>query len=63
MESDALRLGELVCARVCHDLGGLAGTLAGALQLAQEDAAAGATVYWLEPEVAALFRAVRDGVG
>lgn len=38
MDLEALRLGEQVCARVCHDLGGLAGTLAGALQLAQEDA-------------------------
>jgi len=37
MDSEALRLGELVCARVCHDLSGLVGTLAGTLQLAQED--------------------------
>lgn len=36
MDSEAFRLGELVCARVCHDLGGLAGTLAGALELAQD---------------------------
>jgi histidine phosphotransferase ChpT len=37
MDSEALRLSELVCARVCHDLGGLAGMLAGTLQLAHED--------------------------
>ena len=37
MESESLRLGEMICARVCHDLGGLAGTLAGALDLAQEE--------------------------
>ncbi len=36
MASEILRLGEMICARVCHDLGGLAGTLAGALDLAQE---------------------------
>jgi histidine phosphotransferase ChpT len=35
MDLDALRLGELVCARLCHDLGGLAGALAGALELTQ----------------------------
>jgi histidine phosphotransferase ChpT len=37
MESQALHLGEMICARVCHDLGGLAGTLAGALDLAQDE--------------------------
>ncbi len=37
MESGPLHLCELVCARVCHDLAGLVGTLAGTLQLAQED--------------------------
>ena len=37
MESEILRFGEMICARVCHDLGGLAGTLAGALDLAQEE--------------------------
>lgn len=37
MESQALQLGSMMCARVCHDLGGLAGTLAGALDLAEED--------------------------
>lgn len=39
MEPAALRIGELICARVCHDLGGLAGTLTGTLQLAQEELA------------------------
>ena len=37
MESDNLSLAVLVCARLCHDLGGLAGTLVGALDLAQGD--------------------------
>jgi histidine phosphotransferase ChpT len=37
MQAGDLRLGELICARVCHDLGGLAGTLAGTLDLAQDD--------------------------
>lgn len=37
MEPDALPLAVLVCARLCHDLGGLAGTLLGAIDLAQED--------------------------
>lgn len=37
MESQALHLGGMMCARVCHDLGGLAGTLASALELAEED--------------------------
>jgi histidine phosphotransferase ChpT len=33
-----LRLAELVCARVCHDLSGLLGSLVGVLELAAEDA-------------------------
>lgn len=37
MEPEFLRLSELACARVCHDLGGLAGTLSGTLELAQEE--------------------------
>ena len=37
MRSESLQLGEMICARICHDLGGLAGTLAGALDLAQEE--------------------------
>ena len=37
MESNALRLSEMVCARVCHDLGGLIGTLAGTMQLVSEE--------------------------
>jgi histidine phosphotransferase ChpT len=36
--SDALRLAELICARLCHELSGLAGTLAGAVDLAIEEA-------------------------
>lgn len=42
MTSAALRLGELVCARLCHDLGGLLGALAGSLHLAEEDRGGGA---------------------
>ncbi len=34
--SDPLRLAELVCARMSHDLGGTIGTLAGALELAED---------------------------
>lgn len=37
MEPNALPLAVLVCARICHDLGGLTGTLLGALDLVQED--------------------------
>jgi histidine phosphotransferase ChpT len=36
---DHVRLAELMCARVCHDLGGLAGSLTGSLDLAQAPAA------------------------
>jgi len=38
--SDPLRLAELVCARMSHDLGGTIGTLAGALELAEDSAVA-----------------------
>lgn len=38
--SDPLRLAELVCARMSHDLGGTIGTLAGALELAEDPALA-----------------------
>ncbi len=38
--SDKLRLAELVCARMSHDLGGTIGTLAGALELAEDPAVA-----------------------
>jgi histidine phosphotransferase ChpT len=34
--SDPLRLAELICARMSHDLGGTIGTLAGALELAED---------------------------
>ena len=40
MPSDPLRLAELVCARMSHDLGGTIGTLAGALELAEDPAVA-----------------------
>jgi histidine phosphotransferase ChpT len=38
--SDPLRLAELVCARMSHDLGGTIGTLAGALELAEDPSVA-----------------------
>lgn len=34
--SDCLRLAELTCARLCHDLSGLLGTIGGALELATD---------------------------
>jgi histidine phosphotransferase ChpT len=36
--SDTIRLVELICARLCHDLGGLIGTVANALDMVTEDA-------------------------
>jgi histidine phosphotransferase ChpT len=38
--SDPLRLAELICARMSHDLGGTVGTLAGALELAEDPSVA-----------------------
>jgi histidine phosphotransferase ChpT len=38
--SDPLRLAELICARMSHDLGGAIGTLAGALELAEDPSVA-----------------------
>jgi histidine phosphotransferase ChpT len=35
---DTIRLVELVCARLCHDLGGLIGTVGNALEMVAEDA-------------------------
>jgi histidine phosphotransferase ChpT len=35
---DTIRLVELVCARLCHDLGGLIGTIGNALEMVAEDA-------------------------
>ena len=37
MQAGDLRLGELICARVCHDLSGLIGALIGTLDLAQSE--------------------------
>ncbi len=37
---DPLRLAELLCARIAHDLGGMIGTLAGALELTNDPAVA-----------------------
>lgn len=61
MASESLNLGEMICARVCHDLGGLAGTLAGALDLAQEESGeAGSAAIALAKEAAdALARRLR----
>jgi histidine phosphotransferase ChpT len=39
--ADTIRLVELVCARLCHDLGGLIGTVGNALDMASEDAVLG----------------------
>ena len=36
--SDTIRLVDLVCARLCHDLGGLFGTVGNALEMVAEDA-------------------------
>ncbi len=38
---DTIRLVELVCARLCHDLGGLIGTVGNALAMVTEDAGPG----------------------
>ena len=35
---DTIRLVELICARLCHDLGGLIGTVSNALDMVTEDA-------------------------
>src|ERR1700737_4241209 len=35
---DTIRLVELICARLCHDLGGLIGTVGNALDMVAEDA-------------------------
>jgi histidine phosphotransferase ChpT len=40
--SETLRLVELMCARLCHELSGLAGTLGGVIDLAAEEAPAAA---------------------
>lgn len=53
--SDPLRLAELVCARMSHDLGGTIGTLAGALELA-EDPLVGAEAMALAQQAAAELR-------
>jgi histidine phosphotransferase ChpT len=42
--SDRLRLAELLCARISHDLGGMIGTLAGALEMADDPAVAAEAV-------------------
>jgi histidine phosphotransferase ChpT len=39
--ADTIRLVELVCARLCHDLGGLIGTVGNALDMVTEDTAGG----------------------
>jgi histidine phosphotransferase ChpT len=38
---DIIRLVELICARLCHDLGGLIGTVGNALDMVTEDAGQG----------------------
>jgi len=43
--ADTIRLVELVCARMCHDLGGLIGTVGNALELVTEDAVQGNEIF------------------
>jgi histidine phosphotransferase ChpT len=56
MQAGDLRLGELICARVCHDLSGLAGTLVGTLDLAQADSGGEAAELARETATAFLKR-------
>jgi histidine phosphotransferase ChpT len=42
--SEALRLAELLCARLCHDLSGLLGSLIGVLEIAREENAESETL-------------------
>jgi histidine phosphotransferase ChpT len=42
--SEALRLSELLCARLCHDLSGLLGSLIGVLEIAREEHASSETL-------------------
>ena len=42
--SDSLRLAELLCARLCHDLSGPLGALVGILEIAREEQPAGETL-------------------
>jgi len=46
--SEALRLAELLCARLCHDLGGLLGSLIGVLEIAREEHAESETLALAE---------------
>lgn len=46
--SDALRLAELLCARLCHDLSGPMGALIGVLDIAREEQPASETVALAE---------------
>jgi histidine phosphotransferase ChpT len=46
--SDAMRLAELLCARLCHDLSGLLGSLIGVLEIAREEQADSETLLLAE---------------
>jgi histidine phosphotransferase ChpT len=50
---DGLRLAQLLAARLCHDLGGAVGALAGALELAGSEPASAADALQIGTEVAA----------
>ena len=53
VEQQALRLAELLCGRLCHDLSGLLGTLAGTLELAAADPDTAVEALQLSSETAA----------
>jgi histidine phosphotransferase ChpT len=46
--SESLRLAELLCARLCHDLSGLLGSLIGVLEIAREEQAESETLVVAE---------------
>ena len=46
--SESLRLAELLCARLCHDLSGILGALIGILEIAREEQPEGETLALAE---------------
>ena len=46
--SGSLRLAELLCSRLCHDLSGLVGSLIGVLEIAREELAPSETLVVAE---------------
>ena len=55
--SDALRLAELLAARLCHELSGPAGTLAGAVEIARAEPESAAEALGLAAEAASALTA------